>query len=204
MSQVITVMFRSHNPDLSSFMTLLLDCKHGQHNNGCHKWRRNHFLIRHSFQLGFSCSFCSITCFHVFSFVLWCPLRFPRKNDVQLVSRLFCREFKFYLCYLYLFTWCPKRFPYKIVVLSFNSNTTGATSGAGNSFISEVFSWLWVAQTLVFCVVFHLPLFCLSSYFLSLYCLSFFDYGSDYPFDIYKLFLINTCNNYLNIYYFFV
>jgi hypothetical protein len=53
---------------------------------------------------------------------------------------------------------CPTRFPYKIVVLSFNNNTTGATSAAGNSFISGVFSGLWVAQTLVFCVVFRLPL----------------------------------------------
>jgi hypothetical protein len=51
-----------------------------------------------------------MTCFHVFSFVLWCPLRFPRKNDVQLVSRLFCRGFMFYLCYLYLFMYAVAQY----------------------------------------------------------------------------------------------
>jgi hypothetical protein len=32
------------------------------------------------------------------------------------------------------------RYPYKIIVLSFNSNTTGATRGAGNSFSYLEFS----------------------------------------------------------------
>ena len=53
---------------------------------------------------------------------------------------------------------------------------------------SLVFSWLHVAQSLVFCVVFcrlllvflsffFWPLYCLSFFFWPLYCLSFFDLG---------------------------
>jgi hypothetical protein len=40
-----------------------------------------------------------------------------------------CKEFMFYLCYLYFFYayWCPTRFPYQMVFVSLNSNTTGVT-----------------------------------------------------------------------------
>jgi hypothetical protein len=45
-----------------------------------------HFLS--SFFKVFLC--CSIMCLYVLSFVLWCPLRFPHKYDVQFVSSSCC------------------------------------------------------------------------------------------------------------------
>ena len=53
-----------------------------------------------------SCS-CQITCLYVFSSVLLCPPRFPRKNDVRfiLTSICFVWEFMVYLYYMYLFTY---------------------------------------------------------------------------------------------------
>jgi hypothetical protein len=56
--------------------------------------------------------------------------------------------------------WCPTRFPYQIMFVSFNSNTTGVTSGAGTAnpsgapeFISG-FRGVHVARSLVFYVMF--------------------------------------------------
>ena len=56
--------------------------------------------------------------------------------------------------------WCPTRFPYQIMFVSFNSNTTGVTSGAGTAnpsgapeFISG-FREVHVARSLVFYVMF--------------------------------------------------
>jgi hypothetical protein len=69
------------------------------------------------------------------------------------------------LCYLYLFT-CPTRFLYQMMFVTFNSNTTGVTCGAGTAYPSGTpeftpepeftpdFSGICAAQHLVFCVVF--------------------------------------------------
>jgi hypothetical protein len=38
----------------------------------------------------FSFLFCPIMCFYVLSSVLWCPLRFPHKNDVRFVFTSSC------------------------------------------------------------------------------------------------------------------
>ena len=45
---------------------------------------------------------------------------------------IFCKEFMFYLCYLYLFTYTGVQHDFHIR-WSFNSNTTGATCGAGTA-----------------------------------------------------------------------
>ena len=58
---------------------------------------------------------------------VWFPLKCPRKNDVRFVVPLICvscREFMFYLCYLYLFTysdvtWCPTGCPCQMMSVSF-------------------------------------------------------------------------------------
>ena len=69
-----------------------------------------------------------------------------------------------------------------IMLVSLNSNTTGVTSGADTSNPSGApeftpgfyFSWLRVAPSLVFCVVFCISLFVLLCvFFWPLRCLSF-------------------------------
>ena len=61
---------------------------------------------------------------NVFSFysVLWYMLRFPRKTIFVCTSICFVAGDP---------SWCPSRFPYFIMLVSFNSNTTDATSGTG-------------------------------------------------------------------------
>ena len=80
--------------------------------------------------------------------------------------------------------------------VSFNSNTTGTASGTGTACPSGahqftfVFSGVYVAQSLVFCVVFCRSLFDILSFSHLVIVLSvllrFMD--SDYPFGIFKLF----------------
>ena len=78
-----------------------------------------------------SCSFWLISCFHVFSSVLWYPPGLSLKNGVGIGLIPICLVgvrvfFKFIHVY-----WCPPRFPYQMMFVSFNSNTTDVISGAG-------------------------------------------------------------------------
>jgi len=42
-----------------------------------------------------------------------------------------------YVVFIYVF-WCPTRLPYQMMFVSFNSRTTGVTSGIGTSIIEDV------------------------------------------------------------------
>jgi hypothetical protein len=93
-----------------------------------------------------------------------------------------CQGVMFYFfIFFYLFRdfWCPTRFPYRMMFVSFNSNTTGTTSGQELLTLPEhlssppVLSRVLVAQSLVFCVVFCVKSFVSLSCFWSLCCLSF-------------------------------
>ena len=93
-----------------------------------------------------------------------------------------CQGVMFYFfIFFYLFRdfWCPTRFPYRMMFVSFNSNTTGTTSGQELLTLPEhpssppVVSRVLVAQSLVFCVVFCVKSFVSLSCFWSLCCLSF-------------------------------
>jgi hypothetical protein len=70
---------------------------------------------------------------HVFTFLVsCCGVCYDFRVNTMFDSSwlLFCRDWDSY----------STRFPYKIIILSFNSNTTGATRGAGNSFSYLEFS----------------------------------------------------------------
>jgi len=94
--------------------------------------------------------------------------------------RVSCFIYVFFCVFIYVF-WSPTRFPYQMMFVSFNSNTTGATCGAGTvkPFGLEFtlgFSVVRVTRSLLFCVVFCRSLFVLlSNFFWPLCCLSFFD-----------------------------
>jgi hypothetical protein len=58
-------------------------------------------------------------------------------SSVGFYSHLFCQGFMFYLCLFYFYVnWCPSRFPFQMMFVSFNSYTTGITSGAGTANLS--------------------------------------------------------------------
>jgi hypothetical protein len=65
----------------------------------------------------------------------------------------------FMLFVFIIVNWCPTRFPYHIIFVSFNINTTGATSGTGAGCLSgtpeftSVCCGVRVAQSLVLCGV---------------------------------------------------
>jgi len=62
------------------------------------------------------CWCCQITRVHVFRSVVWCPLLFPRKNDVQFISNPIClwglMFYLFYHVFIYVY-WCPTRFHFR-------------------------------------------------------------------------------------------
>ena len=93
---------------------------------------------------------------------------------------------------LFIYAYCgPTRFPYQIMFTSFNRNRTvtyritlGTLPDHPGS--PPGFSWIRVAQSFVFCVVFCRSMsFCLFSFDQLWYCLSFFYLQllitSDYP-----------------------
>jgi hypothetical protein len=79
--------------------------------------------------------------------------------------------------------------------MPYNCKTTGATSGAATAYPEFTFSFcgVRVAQSLVFYVVFYVPLFVLFHLGIILSVQRFS--SSDYPFDIFNLFLYNKDNN---------
>ena len=98
--------------------------------------------------------------------------------------------------FIYIY-WCPTQFPYQMMFVSFNSNTTGATSGVGSSFPSEAteFTTLfkWVSRCSIFsflCIHSILStivcLFVLFILAIALFALLIIN-SSDYPFGIFKL-----------------
>ena len=102
----------------------------------------------------------------------------------------------FYLCFFFIYLLVSKTIPCQMMFVSFNSSTTGFTSGAGTTNPSgaheftTVFSGFCVSRPLVFCVVFCLSLFVLLSFFLLVIVLSVLWFtSSDYLFGIFKLFL---------------
>ena len=87
----------------------------------------------HSFNVVNHCSFCSITCLHVFSSVLWCQLRFLRKKKFSFVFTALVLYGVHIIIMLIVFIytyWCTTRFKYQMMFKSFNSNSTGVTSGS--------------------------------------------------------------------------
>jgi len=71
----------------------------------------------------------------------------------------------FYLLFVFINVyWCLSRFPYHTMFASFKSNTTDAPSGTGTDYsgvhdFTPVFCGVYVAQPLIFCVVFCTSLF---------------------------------------------
>ena len=100
---------RNHNPVLSLLMTYHLGCNKNKMTLVPHV--KQELLIHHEylpssvffvvFVWFVFCSCCQITGLHVFSSVLWCPLRFPLKKwcSISLDSHLFCRGGP---CFVYL------------------------------------------------------------------------------------------------------
>ena len=115
--------------------------------------------------------------------MLWCPLRFPRKNVNRFVLTPVCFVGLHVLSMLFVFIFvyrCLTRFSYHMVFVSFNSNTTGVTHGTGTAYPSGAlsstpdFNGVRVARSLVFCVMFCRSLYVLLSFFFwPLCCLSF-------------------------------
>ena len=124
-----------------------------------------------------------ITYLHVVSSMLWSPLQFPRKHDVQFVFilQLFvaCSCFIYVIC-IYLRILVSKKisktrwYSCRLAVIM-----TGAPSRAGTAFpsrapqITPAICEVRVARSLVFYVVFCRSLFVIISYFFFwlLYCL---------------------------------
>jgi len=83
----------------------------------------------------------------------------------------------FYLCVLYLFTYTGVQHDFHIRLVSFNSNTTGVTCGAGTANRSgapefiPVFNGVRVARSLVFFVMLCRSLFVLLSIFIFSHCI---------------------------------
>ena len=67
--------------------------------------------------------------------------------------------------FIYVY-WCPTRFSSQMMFLSFISNTTGVTSGAGTG--TPGFSEVRVAHCLVFCVLFYRSLYVLVLFLLTI------------------------------------
>jgi hypothetical protein len=89
-----------------------------------------------------------------------------KQCSVRLYPHLICSGFMFYLCY-YLRILVSNTISISIMLLSFNSNTAGGTSGAGTATILEhlssrrLFSKVRLAKSLALFVVFCRSLFVL-------------------------------------------
>jgi hypothetical protein len=134
--------------------------------------------------VGFVLFICQIICLSRFkSFMLWCTLRCPRKNDVRFVFITIC--FVWSSCFIDIFVfiyvyWCPIRFLFQMMLVSFNGNTTDDTRGAGtaNPSGSPVFvhpRFLWGSCWSIFSFLWSVFLIFLSLICCPLYCLSVFD-----------------------------
>ena len=148
---------------------------------------------------------CHLTCLRIFSSVLWRTLRFPPKIDVRFVFTPIYNVrvhvlFMFFLAFTYSY-WCPTWIPHQMIFLSFNSNTTGASSRAGtvnHPGSAEPTPGFSGGRSFVICVVFCwylLVLFLLAIGLSVLFLLAiglsvlFRFTDSDYLYGIFKLFL---------------
>ena len=98
---------------------------------------------------------------------MYCDFRydFCVKKDVRLVLAPIC--FVRGSCFINVICICPTRFPYQMIFVSFNSNTTGVTCGAGKVNLSRTPEFtprflVGFVQSLVFNVLFCRTLYCLS------------------------------------------
>ena len=93
-------------------------------------------------------------------------------------------------------SWCPTRLPYRMMFVSFNSNTTGATCGAGTANpceadeLTPAFSGVRISRFSFICIQFCRSLFVLFLFDHCAVCPTI--YSSDYPFGIFKLFYLDS------------
>ena len=108
-------------------------------------------------------------------------------------THLFCREFYLSLIVHFYVYWCPSRLSFQMILMSFNSNTTGVTCRSGTAYPSgepeftPTFSVLFLLLDLFrvdcsFFVLLHL------ANVLSVHQFTI----SNYPFGIFKLFVSRT------------
>ena len=112
-----------------------------------------------------------------FGSVLWCPLRFPPKTDTRFMCRCFVGVLVLIKSIVCIYVcWCPTQFVYHMMFVSFNSNTTGATGGAGTANpweaheFTPAFSEVRVSRSSVFCIMFCKSLFVLFLFGHSIVC----------------------------------
>ena len=97
-----------------------------------------------------------ITCLHVFSSVLWCPMRIP--------FFFFCKGWVLY--YIFYVYWSATQFPYQVMFMSFNSNTAGVVLCRSLFFLLSFFLWSNCGFQLPFsCLKTFLVLFLFGSMF---------------------------------------
>ena len=141
------------------------------------------------------------TCLHVFMFfVPCCDVRYDFRVNTMFDSCVLTpicfvggSVLFMSIVFIYVF-WCATRLPNKMMFVSFNSSTTGATCGAETANpceaheFSPVFSGVRVSRSSVFCIMFCRSLFVLFLFGHCVVCLTI--YSPDYPFDIFKLFFL--------------
>ena len=107
---------------------------------------------------------CQVTRLHVFSSLLWYPLRFCVKRcSIRLDSCLFCKGFMFYLCYVY-FKWYSCRLTVAWRVSHVEQELLAIPEHLSST---PVFSGIRVARSLVFYVMLCRSLFVLLAIVLS-------------------------------------
>jgi hypothetical protein len=141
------------------------------------------------------------TCLHVFMFLVpCCDVRYDFRvktifDSCVLTPICFVGGFVLIMSIVFIYVcWCTTRLPYKMMFLSFNSSTTGATRGAETANpcetheFSPAFSGVRVSRSSVFFIMFCRSLFVLFLFGHCVVCLTI--YSPDYPFDIFKLFFL--------------
>jgi hypothetical protein len=127
-------------------------------------------LLTRREHLGFKsclcCSYYPIRILHEISYVFCCLLRFSSENDAQFVlAPIWVVEGVNVLFMLFVFInayWCPARFLHQVMLVSFNSKTTGITSEAGTSYpsgVTELTTGFRVLNLSLFCVEYCRSLF---------------------------------------------
>jgi len=90
--------------------------------------------------------------FEFLKYLLSYLLNFALEYLILLSSRLFCEGSMLYLSFICIYVyWCPTPFPYHIMFVSFNSNTTGATSGARTTYPYVASDFYWGSCCLISC-----------------------------------------------------
>ena len=114
-----------------------------------------------------------------------------KEFSIPLFFNLFCKWFMLYL-FIYYVYWHPIWFPFRIMLLSFNSTTTGVISVAWTTYHSGVveftlgFSWVHNPQSFI---VFYLVVFFSTIVFSSFFLLNIVWLSSENPIRIYNILL---------------